>query len=157
MFHETTGHLEAIGIKTCPVGTRFLLCRDKTIKQHRSLLNPELTKISGLEKLRPMSPNTSMVGMMRPYSDIYTQNHFTNVEQEHSDFLHKLQTFTDPGHKPNPGVPERKAWTVQYNGPLPLVGQRVSPTQVLYDEQTSSDKLKDAVKDMRGQIHYIDR
>ena len=88
---------------------------------------------------------------------MYTQNHFTDLEQEHSDFLCNLQTFTDPGHKPNPDVPERRAWTVQYNGPLTPVVQRMSPTQVLCDEQTNSDKVKDAVKGMRQKIHYIDR
>ena len=80
---------------------------------------------------------------------MYSHNHFTDLEQEHSNFLYNLQTFTDPGHKLNPDVPERKAWTVQYNGPLPLVGQKVSPTQVLCDEQTNADQVKDVVKDMR--------
>ena len=56
MFHKATGHLEVVGINTCSVGTRFLLCRDEMIRQHRSPLNPELTKISGSEKLRPTSP-----------------------------------------------------------------------------------------------------
>ena len=149
MFHKTTGQLEAVGIKTCSMGTRFLLCRDKTIKQNRSQLYPELTKISGSEMLRPISSNTSLAGMTKPYSDMYTQNHITDKEQEHSDFLHTLQSFNDPGHKLSPELPERKAWTEQYNGPLPLVGQRASPTQVLHDEQTSSDNVKDAVKDIR--------
>ena len=45
MFHATTDHLEAVSIKTCSAGTRFLFYRDKTIKQHRSQLNPELTKM----------------------------------------------------------------------------------------------------------------
>ena len=35
--------------------------------------------------------------------------------------------------------------------------QSVSPTQVLHDEQTSSDNVKDAAKDMRRQIHYTAR
>ena len=113
--------------------------------------------MSGSETLRPTPPNTSLAGMTKPYSDMYTQNHFTNLEQEHTDFLCNLPSFTDPGHKPNPEVPEKKTWTVQYNGPLPLVGQRASPTHVLHDEQTNSDKVKDAVKDMRRQIHHIDR
>ena len=51
--------------------------------------------------------------MTKPYSDMYTQNHFTNLEQEHSNFLHNLQSFTDPGHKPNPNILETKAWTVK--------------------------------------------
>ena len=80
---------------------------------------------------------------------MYTLNQFTDLEQEHSDFLCNLQSFTDPGHKLSPDVPERQAWTVQYNGPLLPVGQRASPTEVLCDEQTNSDKVKDAVKDMR--------
>ena len=105
--------------------------------------------MSGSETLRPTPPNTSLAGMTKPYSDMYTQNHFTDLEQEHSDFLCNLQSFTNPGHKLNPDVPERQAWTVQYNGSLLLVGQRVSPTQVLYDEQTNLDKVNDAVKDMR--------
>ena len=157
MFHETTGHLVAVSIKTYPAGTRFLLCRDKMIKQHRSQLYPELIIMSGSETLRPTLPNTSLAGMTKPYSDMYTQNHFTNLEQEHSDFFHNLQSFTDSGHKPSSNVPERKAWTVQCNGPLPLVSQSLGPTQVLQDEQTSSDNVKDAVKDMKCQIHYIDR
>ena len=40
--------------------------------------------------------------MIKPYSDMLTQNHFTILKQEQSDFLHILQTFTDPGHMPNP-------------------------------------------------------
>ena len=88
---------------------------------------------------------------------MYNHNHFTDLDQEHSNFLYNLQTFTDPGHKPNQDVPERKAWMVQYNGPLPLVGKKASPTQVLYDKQTKTDKVKDAVEDMRKQIHYMDR
>ena len=135
MFHKTTGHLEVVGIKTCSLGTRFLLCRDKMIRQHGSPLNPELTKISGSEKLRPTSPKISSVVINKPYSDMHNHSHFTNLEQEYSDFLYNLQTFTDPGHKPNPNVLERKAWTVQYNGPLSLVGQKVNPTQVLYENR----------------------
>ena len=119
------------------------------IKQHRSPLNPELTKMSGSETLRSTSPNTSLAGMTKPYSDMYTQNHFTDLEQEHSDFLCNLQSFTESGHKPNPDILERKGWIVQYNGSLPLVGQRVSLTQVLCDEQTNSGRVEDAVKDMR--------
>ena len=57
--------------------------------------------MSGSEKLRLTSPNTSLAGMTKPYSDTYTQNHFTDLELEHSDFLHNLQSFTDPGHKPS--------------------------------------------------------
>ena len=88
---------------------------------------------------------------------MYNHNHFTNLEQEHSKFLYNLQTFTDPGHKRNPDVLEIKVCMVQYNGPLPLVGQKASPTQVLYDKQTNTDKVKDAIKDMRQQINYMDR
>ena len=78
------------------------------IKQHRSQLYPELIKMSGSETLRPTSPSTSMVGMTKPCSNMHTQNHFTNLEQEHLDFLqgqpkvvdrHTLQSFSDPGHK----------------------------------------------------------
>ena len=95
--------------------------------------------------------------MTKPYSDMYNYNHFTNLEQEHSNFLYHLQTFTDPGHKLNPDVLGREVWMVQYNGPLQLVGQKASPTQVLYDKQTNADKVKDAVKDIRWQIHYKDK
>ena len=43
----------------------------------------------------------------------------------------------------------KKARTVQYNGPLPLENQRISPTQMFYNKQTSSDDVNDAVNDMR--------
>ena len=88
---------------------------------------------------------------------MYTQNHFTDLEQQHSDFLQDqskviyrlaLQSFTDPGHKQKQNVSERKAWTVQYNGPFPLESQRVSLAQMFHNEQTSSDDVKDAVKDI---------
>ena len=87
--------------------------------------------------------------MTKPYSDMYTQNHFTDLEQEHSEFICNLQSFTVPNHKLDPNVVERRAWTVQDNSPLPLLDQGASPTQVLHDEQTSSDNVKDAVKDMK--------
>ena len=116
------------------------------IKQHRSQLYPELTKVSGPEMMKPTSPSTSMVGMTKPYSDMYTQNHFTDLEQQHSDFLQDqskvvdrltLQSFTDPGHKQKPNTPERKAWMLQYNGPFLQEGQRVSLAQMFHNEQTS--------------------
>ena len=151
MFHETTGHLKAIGIKTSLAGKRFLFCRDKAIKQHRSQLHPKWTNVSVLETFRPASQSTSLAGITKPYSNVYAQNQFTDLEQEHPDFLCTLQSFTDSGHKLNPDIleRERKAWTVQYNDPLPLVSQRASPTQALHDEQRNSDKVKDVVKDMR--------
>ena len=40
---------------------------------------------------------------------------------------------------------------------VPLENQRISPTQMLYNEQTSSGDVKDAVKDMRQQLQCIDR
>ena len=60
-----------------------------------------------------------------------------------------LQSFTDPGCKQKLNVPERKVWMVQYNGPFPLENWRISPTQMCHNEQTSSDDIKEAVKDMR--------
>ena len=129
--------------------TRFLLCRDKMIKQHRSQLYPELIKMSGSETWRPTLTNTSLVGMTKPYSNMYIQNHFNDLQQEHSDFLCTLQSFTEPGCKQNPNALERKALTVQYNDPFQLHNQKVSPTQMFHNEQTSSDNVKDAVKDMR--------
>ena len=36
MFHETVGCLMTDEIETCPVETRFLLCKDKMIRQNRS-------------------------------------------------------------------------------------------------------------------------
>ena len=81
MFHETADHLIAVGINTCLAETRILLCRDKMIKQQRSQLYPELIKMSGSETLRPPLPNTSLVDMSKPYSNMYTQNHFTDLEQ----------------------------------------------------------------------------
>ena len=62
---------------------------------------------------------------------------------------HILQYFIDAGHKQKSIVLEQKPWMVQYNSPLPLENQRISPTQMFYNEQTSSDNVKDRVKDMR--------
>ena len=108
IFHKIAGHLIAVDVKTCPAEIRFLLCRDKMIKQHRSQLYPELTKMPGSEKLRPTLPNTSAVGMTKPYNDMYTQNLFTDLEHEYSYFLCTLQSFTDPGCKQNLNTPEKK-------------------------------------------------
>ena len=83
MFHETIGHLMTAGIETCPVETRFLLYRDEMIKQQKSQLYEELTKMSRSEALRPASPSTSTISMTKPYSDVYTSYHFTDMEQEH--------------------------------------------------------------------------
>ena len=127
------------------------------IRQHRSPLNPEFTKISRSEKLRLTSPKISSIGTTKPYSDMYNHNYFTDLEQEQLNFLYNLQTFTYSGNKLNPDVPERKAWMVHYNRPLPLVGQKVSPTHMLYDEQTNTDKVNDTVKKTRQQIHNMNR
>ena len=60
-----------------------------------------------------------------------------------------LQSFTDPNQEQKSHIPEQKACKVQYNGPSPLENQIISPTQMFYNEQSSSDDAKDAVKDMR--------
>ena len=65
MFNETVGHLMTVRIENCPAETRFLLCRDKMIKQHRPQLYPELTKMSRSKALRPVSQGTSMIGMTK--------------------------------------------------------------------------------------------
>ena len=115
--HKTVKCLVTVSIETCPAENRFLLCRDKVIKQHRSQLYPELTKMSRSEALRPALPSSSIIGMTKPYSDMYTHHHVTELEQEHSNFLqdqpnvvdrHSLQSFTDPGCKQKSNVPERK-------------------------------------------------
>ena len=95
MFHKTVRHLLTVSIETCPAETRFLLCRDKVIKQHRSQLYPELTKLSRSEALRPPSPSSSMIGMTKPYSDMYTHHHFTELEQEQSKFLQDQPKVVD--------------------------------------------------------------
>ena len=96
-----------VGIEASPVETRFLLCRNRVIKQHRSQLYPEVTNMSRSETLRPTSPSTSIIDITKPYSDTYTHHHFTDLEKEHSNFLqdqprvvdrHTLQSFTDPSH-----------------------------------------------------------
>ena len=63
MFHETAGHLVTIGIETCPAEIRFLLCRDKVMKQHRSQLYPELINMSRSKALRLTLPCTSIIGI----------------------------------------------------------------------------------------------
>ena len=62
---------------------------------------------------------------------------------------HSLQSFTDPIQEEILNGPEQKVWTVQYSGTLPLENQRINQTQMFYNKQTSSDDIKDSVKDMR--------
>ena len=87
MFNKTVGHLMTVRIETCPARTRFLLCTDKMIKQRRSQLYQELSKMSRSKALRPTSPGTSVIGMTKPYSNMYMHYHFTDVEQEHANSL----------------------------------------------------------------------
>ena len=48
-------------------------------------------------------------------------------------------------------------WTVQYNSPYPLENQRISPTQILNNEQYNPDHVTmQAIKDMKYQLEYID-
>ena len=95
MFHKSAGHLVTVGIEVCAVEAGFLLFRDKVIKQHRSQLCPELINISGSEALRPTSPSTSIIGMTKPYNDMYTHLHFTGFEKEHSDYLQDQPRMVD--------------------------------------------------------------
>ena len=95
IFHETVGHLLTVGIEMCPAEARFLLCTDKVIKQHRSQLYPELTNMSRSKALRPISPSTSIIGMPKPYSDMYTHHHFTHLEMEHSNLLQDQPRVVD--------------------------------------------------------------
>ena len=87
MFHETVGHLMTVQIETFPVESRFLLCKDKMIRQNRSLLYPEVTTMSRPEALRPASSSSSIINMTKPHSDMYTHHHFTELEQEYSNFV----------------------------------------------------------------------
>ena len=112
--------------------------------------------MSRSEALRPTSPSTSIIGMTKPYSDMYTHHHFIDLEKEHSNYKinlgwyigHTLLSFTDPSPEQKSNVPEQKVWMLQYNGPLQLENQKVSPTRMFYNEQIHSDDVKDAVKDM---------
>ena len=61
--------------------------------------------MSRSKTLRPTSPSTSIIGMSKPYTNMYTHHHFTDLEKEYSNFLqdqpkvierHTLQSFTDP-------------------------------------------------------------
>ena len=115
MFHKTVGHLVTVGTEAFPAETRFLLCRDKVTKQHRTQLYPKLTNMLRTEALRPTSPSTSIIGMTKPYSNMYTHHHFTDLEKEHSNFLkhqprvvdrHTLQPFANPSNKQKSNVPE---------------------------------------------------
>ena len=63
--------------------------------------------------------------MSKAYSDMYTHHHFTDLENEHSNFLqdqcrvldrHTLQSFTDHGHEIKSNVLEFRAWMVWHNG-----------------------------------------
>ena len=171
MFHKTVGHLMIVEIETGPAETRSLLCKHKMIRQNRSQSYPELTKMSRSEALRPASSSSSMINMTKPHSDMYTHHQFTELEQEYSNFLqdqprprvvdrHALQSFTGTGHKwsqTKVKLLEKRAWTVQYNGPFPLESQRMSPTQALNNEQSSLDHITmQVVKDMEHQLQYTD-
>ena len=129
MFHKTVGCLMTVGIETYPAEPRFLLCRDKVIKQHRSQLYTELTKMSRSEAFRPTSPSPSMISMTKSSSDMYTHHHFTELEQEHLNFLqdktcpkvvdrHNLQSFTNPGNKLKSNVLEKRHG--QYSTTVPF-------------------------------------
>ena len=86
-FMKQFSCLMTVGIEACPAETRFLLHRDKVIKQHMSQLYPELTKMSRSQALKPTSPRTSIIGMTKPYNDMYMHHNFTDLEKEHSNFL----------------------------------------------------------------------
>ena len=129
MFHKTVGHLVTVCIETCPAETTSVFCRDKVIKQHKSQLYPELTKMSRSEVMRPTLPSSSMISMTKPYSDMYTHHHFTELEQEHLNFLqdqprpkvvdrNTLWSFTDTGYKQKSNYQKEKC--AQYSKTVPF-------------------------------------
>ena len=88
MLHETVGCLMTVAIETFPVETRFLLCKDKKIRQNRSCLYPKLTTMSRSEALRPALLRSLMINMTKPHNDMYTHHQFTDLEQEYLYFIY---------------------------------------------------------------------
>ena len=86
-----------VGIEACPAETRFLLCRDKVIKQHRSQLYQELTNMSRSEASRLTLPSTSIICMSKPYSDMYT-HHCSNIQMSTSPMTQFWSTDSAPMH-----------------------------------------------------------
>ena len=45
-FHNTTNSLITVDVEHCPVGTRFLLCKDKVLRPNQKWKNGNKTKVS---------------------------------------------------------------------------------------------------------------
>ena len=136
-YHDATNSLMTVDTEHCPMGTRFLLCKDKVLRSKQNWTNANKTKVSDTQFNQSQQEDPvddiddTRMTVLSPC--IYGSHQFTAVEQQQMAYLKnqtrsqtfnqtQTQPFSDPVRRLN-HISKRGPYTVQYNGPLPYHDQ----------------------------------
>ena len=113
-FNNATNSLISVDIEHCPIGTRFLLCKDNVLRPNQNWTNGNKTKVSDTQfnqsqQIEPIDDitNTRMT-MVSP--GVCGHHQFTVVEQQQMAYLKnqtrsqifnhpQTQSFSDPARR----------------------------------------------------------
>ena len=122
-----------VDVEHCPMGTRFLPCKDNVLRPKQNSTNVKKTKVSDTQFNQSQQEDPidevddARMAVLSP--GMYGHHQFNAVEQQQMSYLKnqtRSQTFNQPQTQPFSDsvrrlnhIPERRSCTVQYNGPLP--------------------------------------
>ena len=130
--------LRVVDVEHCPMGTRFLLCRDNLLRPNQKWTVGNKTKISDIQVSQAQEEepinDVTRARMTIVSPGMYGHHQFTPMEQQPMAYLqnqNRSQIFTCLPTQSSSGpirtqapIPKRGPYTVQYNG-FPLIPIRV--------------------------------
>ena len=170
-FHNATKSLRVVDVEHCPMGTRFLLCKDKMLRPNQKWTNGNKTKVSDIQVNKDQQEKSiddctsPRMAMMSP--GVYGHHQFNATEQQQMAYLKikigqkctnpHTQSFSDSARRWNP-IAKRGPYTVQYNGSLPCPNQS-GMVENNHHSPPDAETLKhrDAVSEIKRQLHFVDR
>ena len=102
-FHNTTNSSRVVYVEYCPMGTRFLFCKDRVLRPNQKWTDGNKTKVSdiqGNQNQQEKSTNDSTNPRMTMVSPgTHGHHQFTTKDQQQLTYLkiqNRSQTFTCP-------------------------------------------------------------
>ena len=160
-----------VDVEHCPMGSRFLLCKENVLRPKQNLPNVNKTKVGDVqfnqsqEKDSVDDTDDTKITMLSP--GMYGQHQLTAMEQQQMAYIKSqtmsqtfnqpnTQPFSDPARRLN-HMSERGPYTVQYNGPLPYPDQsRVVENYSQNPPDVETLSTRDAVNKMKKkQLHFL--
>ena len=106
-YHYATNSIMTVDVEQCPMGTRFLLCKDKVLRPKQNWININKTKVSGLQfnQSQQEDPVDDIddARMTVVSQGMYGHHQFNAVEQQQMVCLKnqtRSQTFNQPQSQP---------------------------------------------------------